>query len=234
MEATSAVEKRQSRETALERLARHTGEFATAFSRMAMLAVIMTPLLLASFLTIDIPMRTFDGLFGGVIEVRPSNWLTYGGFIIGLAPLIAILYARKYGADEASRAVTASWGLAAIIVFAELSYLAPALEDGDMPGVRFTVVFVASAMATQYIAANVYDVARGGGQWWRAPLYGALGGYFIFAVIYFPAAYWGTGAPWLNWMVGDLAIKMLMAFAFLPVYGMLRRTLRPKGGFGGQ
>lgn len=230
----AAVEKRQPRETALQRLLRHSGELATSLSRMVMLSVILTPVLLTSFLTVDLPLRAFDGLFGGEPVLRPSNWLSWGSFIIAFAPLITILFARKYGGDEASRAVTASWGIAAIIVFAELSYLAPALEDGDMPTVRFTVAFVASAMAAQYMAASLYDVSRGGGKWWRAPLIASFGGFLVHAFIYFPGMMWGTGAPMLNWMVAGFAINAMLSIGFLPIYGLLRKPLRPKGGFGGQ
>ena len=229
----AAVEKRQPQETALQRLTRHSGELATALSRLVFLSVILTPVLLTSFLTVDLPMRGFDGLFGSDPVLRPSNWLSWGGFIIAFAPLITILFARKYGGDEASRAVTASWGIAAIIVFAELSYLAPALDDGDMPSVRFTVAFVASAMAAQYMAASLYDVARGGGRWWRAPLMASMGAFLVYAFIYFPAVMWGTGVPMLNWMVSGLTINAILAIAFLPFYGGLRKMLRPKGGFGG-
>jgi uncharacterized PurR-regulated membrane protein YhhQ (DUF165 family) len=76
--------------------------------------------------------------------------------------------------------------------------------------------------------------SRGGERWWRAPLYGALGAYLVFVLIYFPGVYAGTGAPWINLMVGDFAIKMGLAVAFLPVYGLLRGALRPKGGYGGR
>ncbi len=233
MESSAAVEKRRHRETALSRLLRQTGEFATAISRLALLVVILTPILLAAFLTVDLPIRAFDGLFGGDTALRPSNWLTRGFFIMSLAPLITILFARKYGGDEASRAITAAWGVAAIAVFAELSYLAPALESGDMPPVRFTVVFVAAAMAAQYVAVGVYDVARGGGKWWRAPLFAALGGNIAFLLIYFPGIYWGAAAPWLNWAVAGFTVQMLLAGLFLPGYALARRRLRPKGGFGG-
>ncbi len=233
MESSAAVEKRRQRETALSRLLRQTGEFATAISRLSLLAVILTPIFLASFLTVDLPMHVFDGVFGGDTALRPSNWLTRGVFIMTLAPLIAILFARKYGGDEASRAITAAWGVAAIAVFAELSYLAPALEAGDMPPVRFTVVFVAAAMASQYIAIGVYDVARGGGKWWRAPLFAALGGNIAFLLIYFPGIYWGAAAPWLSWAVSGFAVQMVLAGLFLPFYALVRRRLRPKGGFGG-
>lgn len=234
METATAVEKRRRRETAVEALSRQAGEFAAGITRMTVLALILTPLLLAAFLTVDLPLRGFDGFFGGATAVRPSNWLTKGGFLMAFAPLLTILFARKFGGEEASRAVTASWGLAAVAVFAELSYLAPRLEEGDMPGVRFTVVFVASAMAAQYVAVSVYDIARGGVDWWRAPLYGAVGGALVYAFIYFPGVFWGSGTPWLNWMFGDIAIKLLIAIAFLPVYSMLRKQLKPKGGFGGR
>ncbi|MEM9495111.1 MAG: hypothetical protein AAGA09_03840 [Pseudomonadota bacterium] len=234
MEGYYAVEKRRPvRETAAEKLSRETAEFFAGLIRMAVLSLILTPVLLAAFLTVDIPMRLFDGFVGTDLAVRPSNWLSRGGMLIALTPLIAILFARRVGGDEASRAITASWGVAAIAVMAELTYLAPALEAGDFPTVRFSMVFVASAMAAQYVAVGVYDVARGGQNWWRAALYGALGGYIAYGLIYFPGIYFGVGAPWLNWMIGDMAIKAVLAFLFVPVYGMLRRPLKPTRGFGG-
>jgi queuosine precursor transporter len=233
MEAMTAIERREPRETAMQRLARQTGEFATALSRLALLAILVTPILIGSFLTVDMPMRAFDGVFGADTALRPSSWLTWGGFVMAFAPLVIILFARKYGGEEASRVVTASWGLAAMAVFAELSYLAPSLEDGDMPSVRFTVLFVSSAMASQYFAASAYDIVRGGARWWRAPFIAAISGYVVSGLIYFPGVYLGSGAPWLNWMVGDFAIKAAIAIAFLPVYAVLRKTFRPTGGFGG-
>ncbi len=228
-----AVEKHNPRETAMERLARQSGDFAGSLMRMMALAGVLTPLLLAAILTVDMPLHAFDWLAGDAVRSRPSNWLTVGGFLMGLAPLLVILFARKYGGDEASRAVTASWGVAAAAVFAELSILAPSLEAGDLPGVRFTIFFTASAMAAQYMAASVYDISRGGGRWWRSPIYAALFAYGVYAFLYFPGVFSGSRVPWFNWMIGDFAIKTLVALAFLPVYGFLRRPLRPKGGYGG-
>lgn len=234
MEAMRAVEKRQPKETSLQRLARRSGDAASAFARLGVMAALLTPVLLGAILTLDIPLRAFDWIFGAAIAVRPSNWLTHGGFLMGFGPFLAILFARRFGGEEASRAVTAAWGLAAIAVLAELSYLAPVLGESDLPGMRFTVVFVAAAMAAQYMAANIYDVTRGGGRWWRAPLYGGLAAALSYAFIYFPGLYLGAGVPWFSWMVGDIAIKTVCAVGFLAVYGMLRRYLRPRGGYGGR
>ena len=89
-------------------------------------------------------------------------------------------------------------------------------------------------MLGQYVAVSVYDVTRGGGRWWRAPLLAALIGFGVHAAVYFPSAYWSSGAPWFFWMVADYAVKAAIAFAFLPVYFVMQKALRPVGGFGGR
>lgn len=234
MEATSAVEHRRPiRETPAQKLARETAAFARGLLRMIVLAAVLSPVLLFAFLTVDIPVRSFDNLFD-VAALKPGNWLTIGGVIIALGAPLSVLMTRRFGGDEASRAVTAAWGVAAIASLAELSYLAPVLESSDFPSVRFVVAFVSSAMVGQYLAIGVYDVTRGGGRWWRAPLIALLSGYAAHSLIYFCVAYWSAPAPWFNWMVSDFAVKALTAFAFLPVYKFLQKPLRPTGGYGGR
>ena len=233
MEDGLVTEQHRTPESAIERALRQAREFAGSFARTAALAMLLLPIILAGVLTADLPFHAFDRFFGAGLAARPSNWLSLGLFFMAVAPFATILMARKYGGEEASTAITAAWGVAAVAVFAELSILAPSIVAGDLPTVRFVVAFVASAMAAQYVAAAVYDVARGAMQWWRAPFYAGLGAAMAFVVVYFPALYAGTKAPWLNWAIGDLLIKTLIAAAFLPVYGVLRRALRPKGGFGG-
>ncbi|MBB5518608.1 VUT family protein [Amphiplicatus metriothermophilus] len=232
--ATTVVEKRRPvKETPAQRLARETAAFAAALGRMALLAAILSPVLLWSFLTVDLPVRSFDRLVD-TPALKPSLWLSIGGLAMtGALPLV-ILVTRRFGGDEASRAVTAAWGVSAVATLAGLSYLAPFLESHDMPSVRFVAAFVASAMLGQYVAIGMYDVLRGGGVWWRAPLFAALAGYGVQTAIYFPAAHAGAGAAWFNWMVTDYALKTFAAFAFLPVYFLLRKTLRPRGGYGGR
>lgn len=235
MEVSVAVEKRRPiKETPLQRLRREIAFFSAGLVRVLALSALLAPVLIASFLTVDLPFRIFDGFASPDAPFKPSDWLSIGGVVMATAPLLAILFARRFGGEEASRAITASWGVAAVATFAELSYLAPALQASDMPAVRYVVAFVASAMIGQYIAANVYDVIRGGGRWWRAPLYAALAGYAIQTLIYFPGVYGGSDAPWINWLIGDFAVKTLMAFLFLPVYAALRKPLKPRGGYGGK
>ncbi len=230
--ALRAVERRAEQETPMQKLQRRLKAFSIAFMRTLVLSLVLTPVLLLSFLTVDLPLHTFDHYFFEP-ALKPSQWLSWGYLIMGFAPAIVVLFARRYGGEEASKAVTASWAIAALIVFAEIAYLAPELGAADYPAPKFVIAFVAAAMAGQYIAAGVYDVTRGGGRWWRAPLYSVMAGYTMQGVIYFTSLYWGTGAPWANWIVSDLAVKFAIALGFLGAYRVLREPLRPRGGFGG-
>jgi uncharacterized PurR-regulated membrane protein YhhQ (DUF165 family) len=234
MEVSVAVETRRPvRETPAERFARELFAFGAAVVRMAILAAIFTPVLLLAFLTVDMPVRRFDHLFD-INGLKPSHWLNIGGLAMALGAPLAILFTRRFGGDEASRAVTAAWGVAAVATFAELSYLAPTLDASDFPSIAFVVAFVASAMVGQYVAIGVYDVTRGGGHWWRAPLVAALSGFAAQTIVYFPIAYWGSRAPWFNWMISDFSVKAAIAFAFLAVYRFMQKSLRPVGGYGGR
>ena len=231
MEEILAVE--QIRETPLEKLFRESGAFGKALFRLGVLTAILTPLLLLSFLTLDLPIYRFDQAFD-VAALKPSRWLSVGGVFMTIAGLVVILFSRRYGGDEASRAITASWGVAAVAVFAGLTELAPVLQDSDFPSVRNVVAFVASAMIGQYVAATFYDVVRGGGPWWRAPFFAALFGLGLQAAIYYPVVFWSKPSPWFFWMLADFTVKAAAAAAFLPVYKIMQRSLRPRGGFGGR
>ncbi len=232
MDVAPAVEQRREPLTPAQRFARATAEFLQGLLRLTALSAPFTALILGAFLTIDIPVYALDHLFVAQ-AYKPSVWLTWGQIVMAFGTMAAVLISRKYGGDEAARVVTVSWGLAALAVFAELAYLAPVLEPGDFPSLRVLGAFVASAMVGQYLAAGFYDVARGGGAWWRAPFYALLCGFLAHVVLYFAVANRGGPLIWLTWMVTDFGLKAAMATGFLVVYHALRRRLRPRGGYGG-
>lgn len=234
MDIPSAVEHRRPvRETPAEKLGREISAFSVALLRTFTLTALLTPLLLAAFLTVDLPVRGFDLLFDTAI-LKPSLWLSIGGVMMTCALPAVLLIARRFGGDEASAAVTASWGVAAVMSFAGLSYIAPTIENNDLPTTQFVLAFVASSMIGQYLGIAVYDVTRGGGPWWRAPLVACLFGFSAQAAIYFPWAYWGQNQPWISWLAFDLVVKAGLAFLFLPLYRVLLKPLRPRGGYGGR
>jgi uncharacterized PurR-regulated membrane protein YhhQ (DUF165 family) len=233
MEVAAAVEHRRPvKETPAQRLAREIGAFFSAVLRTLLISAMITPLLLLAFLTADMPVRRFDHLFD-IVALKPGQWLSVGGLVMTCVLPLTILITRRFGGDEAGRAVTVSWLLAAFATFVQITDLAPAIEGDELPGVRLVVAFVASAMVGQFVAVTVYDLTRGGGVWWRPPLLAALIGYAAHTLLYFPIAYWNGGNPWTNWLITDYAVKALAALAFLPLYHALQKPLRPRGGYGG-
>ncbi len=233
MDIPAAVEQRRPvRETPLQGLARRARELLVALFRMAMLSAVLLPILIFSFFSIDLPFRGFDHYFSAAIS-KPGNWLSLGFLTMAAAPFLVILISRRFGGEEASRVVTATWTIAAIAAFAGVSYLAPVLESGDMPSVAFVIAFVGSSMMAQFAAAAVYDVTRGSERWWRAPFLACLAAFLSQGIIYFPVVYWGSNAPWLNWFVQFVALAAIGIVIFLGGYRMLMRPLRPRGGFGG-
>lgn len=209
-------------------------KFISQVLRVCLATSVLTPLLIAGFLTLDMPVRFLNGLFSIFQGLRPSAWLTWGQIVMAFVPLIALLFTRKFGGQEASRAIMISWVILALFILFELSVLADVIEDGDFPSARYAMAFVGSAMTGQLVAVAFYDVARGGGAWWRAPFYAAMLGFVVTALIYFPAAYWNTNQPWAIWLVGDLMIRLVLATLFLPVYSFLRPYLIPRAGYGGR
>ena len=233
MEVVAAIETRRPiRETPLQRLGRELRKFAQALLRVTLLSGLLIPILLVAFLTVDIPYRGFDHLFS-MGPVKPGNWLSLGYFLMAAVAPLVVLIARRFGGEEASRVVTASWAATAFAAFAGVSYLSPELEDGDMPATAFVVAFVGSSVLSQFVAGGVYDVTRGGGKWWRAPFFALLGAYLVQTSLYFPIAYWKSVAPWMNWMVEDVALKSLLIVGFLGIYRVLMNNLKPRGGYGG-
>ncbi|MFN3959975.1 MAG: hypothetical protein ACK4NP_08685 [Parvularculaceae bacterium] len=233
MDIPAAVEHRRPiKETPLERLARHLRELLSALLRVTLLSGLLLPVIIFAILFVDRPFRGFDHFFSAPIS-KPGNWLSLGLLAMGAVPFLVILISRRFGGEEASRVVTASWTVAAAAAFAGVSYLSPTLDSGDMPSVAFVVGFVGSAILAQFAAAAVYDITRGGERWWRAPFFAALAASLLQALIYFPAAYWGSNAPWLYWLIQYVAMAAAGIVIFLAGYRVLMRPLRPRGGFGG-
>jgi len=229
------VEEREIRRnmTPAEKLSREMQQFGAMCFRVGAMSLMLSPFLITALLTIDMPARFLNGLFSILPGLKPVQWMTWGGVLLAMVPLVSIFFARRYGGEETSRALIVSWFVLCVFVLFELSVLASIIEAGDFPSARFISAIVASAMSGQLVTIAFYDVARGGGRWWRAPFYAALVGFFVTAVIYFPVAYWNTGAPWAVWMIGDMMVKTLFAALFLPLYAMLRKKFRPRGGYGG-
>lgn len=219
--------------TPAQKFLRRLQSVLSAFLRIGSFAIFLLPIFITAFLTLDLPFRAFD-FFGPNNDIlNPSRWLTAGQMVMLLSFLVLNLASRRYGEGVATWVALTAWVAAAVLLLAGLSYLAPALDETDMPPVRFIVSFVVAWMLAQFVCVSVFDLTRGT-EWRRAPLYGNIAGGLAFVIVYFPALYWDTGAPWANWMLFDAVIKTGFAFMSLGPYWLLRRAVRPVPGLGGK
>jgi uncharacterized PurR-regulated membrane protein YhhQ (DUF165 family) len=217
--------------TVKARLLKALGRFLERFVVISGLSVFVLPLLLAAIATLDLPIGWFDG-WAATASLRASNWLSRGEVLLAISVFLLLLMTRRYGAVTVSRVQGLSWLLALGICAAMLVYLAPQLTQGDMPRGRYVIGVVLSWYAGQQVAIQTYDAVRGG-LWWRAPFYGALFGFAVQVLLFFPLAYGDAPVPWVSWMFVDFCIKILGSVVFLAVYWQLRRRIAPKGGLGG-
>ena len=235
METPAPVEKHQPRETAVQRLMRESGQFAVALGRLSWLAGILSIFLLFSLLTVDLPMRAFDGFFGGALSrfVRRTGFqgrVRHGDWRSGRDPVRPQIWRRRsIAGDHCGMGDSGASRSSPSFLISPLRWMRAICRRSGSP----LCLWRAPWRRNIWRWAS-YDVIRGGEKWWRAPLFSALAGYGAYGLIYFPGFYWGVSAPWLNWMVSDFTIKVFLVLAFLPVYALLRKSLRPKGGFGGR
>lgn len=181
------------------------------------------------------PLTMFDGILSprGVPELYPSNWLTMGHAIVPVVFFIANLVNRRYGDNTTIAHIIASWTLATLTAIAVLFQFDERLPAaGQVPNLRVALTFLVAMMSGQLAGAFVFDRTRGV-VWWKAPLQSALTSSFVAVFLFYPLAYAGTSAIWLNHMSVDAGVKAAMSFALLIPYYVLRPLVRPKAGLGG-
>lgn len=220
----------------------HAPSRAHLFARMFRAVAIMTPLVLAILLTLAVawemraaPLTWFDGILSppGQPDLYPSKWLTLSHAIVPVVFLLSNLVNRRYGEHFAMAHVVASWSCAALIALAVIFRIDPSLAiSGALPSVRVAAAFLGAMSIGQLVGVFVFDRTRGV-EWWRAPLYSALAASFVAVVTFYVAGYGGGDWIWLNRMAVDAGVKVVMAFALLAPYYLLRPIVRPLGGLGG-
>ncbi len=224
-------QKRVQEESAAAKLRRQFAVFMHRVWLLTRLSLVLVPIILFSVMLLDIPFRLFDGLTGDSPIFALSNWLSRGDLLLCFTFMFLLLITRSHGSVFVGRTVGLAWLLVTLIVVILLIYMAPNLNQSDLPSGRFLTGFLMSWYLGQLIAVYVYDYTRGG-QWWRAPLYGGVFGFAVQVGIYFPVIYGSSQAPWLSWMVIDFAMKVLIVLGFLPLYYSLRRSFKPYLGAG--
>ena len=146
-------------------------------------------------------------LASNVLVNYPINdWLVWGAITYPFAFLITDLVNRRLGPRAARRVV---WVGFAFGVAASL----------------FVGPRVALASGSAFLAAQLFDVqlfdALRRRRWWVAPVLSSVLGAVLDTALFFSLAFAGSGAPWVQWALGDLGVKWAVALLSLVPYRLL-------------
>ena len=168
------------------------------------LACSMAIVILASNYLVQFPVNRL-----GLNEI-----LTYGAFSYPIAFLITDLANRKYGKLLARQIVYFGF---IIGVFLTLFF---STNFSDLISIRIAIGSGAAFFTAQLIDVQIFDKLRKQ-KWFVAPLTSSLVGSTIDTFIFFSVAFYGTGVNWITLSLGDLFVKIFVAFLMLIPFKIL-------------
>lgn len=152
-----------------------------------------------------------------LVQVPLNDWLTWGGLSYPIAFLVTDVLNRRFGPAAARR--VAWFGFAAALAVSVW-----------VASPRIALASGLAYICAQLIDIQVFDRLRDQ-RWWRAPLLSGVIGAVFDTAIFFSVAFAATGAPWVSWMLGDLAIKLAVNISMLaPFRALMWNLARPADG----
>ncbi|CAB3864024.1 queuosine precursor transporter [Achromobacter mucicolens] len=149
-----------------------------------------------------------------LVQVPLNDWLTWGGLSYPVAFLVTDVLNRRFGPAAARRVVWFGFA-AALAVSVWVASPRIALASG------------LAYICAQLVDIQVFDRLRDQ-RWWRAPLASGVLGAILDTAVFFSVAFAATGAPWVTWMLGDLAIKLVVNICMLaPFRALMWNLARP-------
>lgn len=146
-----------------------------------------------------------------LVQVPLNDWLTWGGLSYPVAFLVTDLLNRRFGPAAARRVAWCGFA-AALIVSVWVASPRIALASG--------LAYICAQLAD----IQVFDRMRDQ-RWWRAPLVSGTLGAMLDTAVFFSVAFATTGAPWVTWMLGDLAVKLAVNVSMLAPFRALMWNL---------
>ena len=173
------------------------------------LSFIMGVVVLASNYLVQFPIKYY-GLQG---------ILTYGAFSYPVAFLITDLANRSYGKIVARKIVYVGFIIGIVFtLFFSTNY-------ADLISVRIAIGSGTAFMVAQLLDVQIFDKLRKK-KWFVAPLTSSLIGSTVDTFLFFFIAFYATGIPWLTLLLGDLAVKIIVALLMLIPFRLLLSTLK--------
>jgi uncharacterized PurR-regulated membrane protein YhhQ (DUF165 family) len=149
-----------------------------------------------------------------LVQFPINDWLTWGGISYPIAFLVTDVLNRRFGPQAARRVAWVGFTLA-LLVSIWLASPRIAMASG--------LAYICSQLAD----IRVFDRLRDK-RWWLAPLLSGTVGALLDTAVFFSVAFAATGTPWVTWMLGDLAIKLLVNLTMLaPFRALMWNLARP-------
>ena len=174
------------------------------------LSFLMGVVVLASNYLVQFPIKYY-----GLEEI-----LTYGAFSYPIAFLITDLANRSFGQIVARKIVYIGFviGISFTLLFST--------NFTDLISIRIAIGSGTAFLVAQLLDVQIFDKLRKK-EWFVAPLTSSLIGSTIDTFIFFSISFYGTGIPWITLSLGDLSVKIFVAFMMLIPFRLLLKTLKP-------
>ena len=173
------------------------------------LSFLMGGVVLVSNYLVQFPIKYYD----------LDKILTYGAFSYPIAFLITDLANRSYGKIVARKIVYIGFviGIAFTFFFST--------NFSDLISIRIAIGSGTAFMVAQLLDVQIFDKLRKK-KWFVAPLTSSFIGSIVDTFLFFSISFYGTGIPWITLSLGDLAVKILVAFLMLIPFRLLLNTLK--------
>ena len=150
---------------------------------------------------------------------RLEEVLTYGAFSYPIAFLITDLANRSYGKVVARKIVYVGFIIG--IVFT----LFFSTNFTDLISVRIAIGSGTAFIVAQLLDIQIFDRLRKM-KWFIAPLTSSFIGSAVDTFLFFSISFYATGIPWVTLSLGDLAVKIFVAFVMLIPFRLLLGTVK--------
>lgn len=162
---------------------------------------------LRALLPSALAMATIVVVSNVLVQYPINPWLTWGAFSYPVAYLVTDVCNRVHGPMLARRV---AW----------IGFATGLVLSGVLAPWRIAIASGTAFIVSQLLDVAVFNRLRAS-SWWKAPLFGSAVASVVDTAIFFGLAFGGTGISWLHLAVGDLGVKLLMAFVLLPPYRVL-------------
>jgi uncharacterized PurR-regulated membrane protein YhhQ (DUF165 family) len=145
--------------------------------------------------------------------------LTYGAFSYPVTFLITDLANRAYGKIVAKKIVYIGFFIGlALTLFVSTNF-------SDTISIRIAIGSGLAFFIAQNIDIKIFDSLRKK-TWYIAPLTSSIVGSIVDTFLFFSIAFYGTEVPWLTLALGDLTVKLIIAFLMLIPFRILIKNIR--------